>query len=160
METRVYQKEQNVSFIKLIKQSLSDIYSSRFLSRQLAIRDITAQYRQSYFGILWAFISPLTTAIVWIILNLSGTIRITDTGLPYPIYAFSGTLIWSILSEAINSPLTSTTAAKGIMSKINFPKEALLVSGIYKLLFNSAIKILLLVVFLFLFGVAKFFRLG
>lgn len=153
LETRVYQKETTVRFSKLLKASLADIYASRFLSRQLAVRDITAQYRQSYLGILWAFITPLATAIVWIVLNSSGTVQLSDTGIPYPVYAFSGTLIWSIVTESINSPLSSTNAAKGLLTKLNFPKEALVVSGIYKLLFNSAIKVLLLVVFVFAFGV-------
>lgn len=152
MQTRIYQKESNLSPAKLLKESLQDIYSSRFLARQLAERDIKAQYRQSYLGIIWAFITPLATAAVWIFLNMSGTIRITETGIPYPVYAFSGTLLWSIITEAINSPTTSTNAAKGLLSKINFPKEALIISGIYKLLFNSSIKILLLIVFVFLFG--------
>jgi lipopolysaccharide transport system permease protein len=123
------------------------------LARQLAVRDISAQYRQSYLGIVWAFVTPLTTAIVWIFLNKSGTIQLTDTGVPYPVYAFSGTLLWSILTESINSPRNSTNAARGILTKINFPKEALVVSGIYKLLFNSAIKVALLIGFIFLFGV-------
>lgn len=153
MQTRIYQKESNLSPAKLLKESLQDIYSSRFLARQLAERDIKAQYRQSYLGIIWAFITPLATAAVWIFLNMSGTIRITETGIPYPVYAFSGTLLWSIITEAINSPTTSTNAAKGLLSKINFPKEALIISGIYKLLFNSSIKILLLIVFVFLFGI-------
>ena len=123
------------------------------MAKQLATRDIKAQYRQSYLGIIWAFITPLTTALVWVFLNMSGTVKLTDTGIPYPVYAFSGTLLWSIISDSINAPILSTTAAKGILSKINFPKEALLVSGIYKLLFNSSIKIVLLLVFVGLFGV-------
>lgn len=129
------------------------MYNSRFLSRQLAERDIKAQYRQSYLGIIWAFITPLLTAVVWIFLTLSGTIAVTETGIPYPLYVFSGTLIWSILTESINSPSQSTNSARGLLSKINFPKEALIISGIYKLLFNSAVKIVLLVIFVFLFGV-------
>ncbi|GGH46067.1 hypothetical protein IA57_09730 [Mangrovimonas yunxiaonensis] len=153
LETRVYQKENNLRFGKLLRASLTDMVSSRFLATQLAVRDIKAQYRQSYFGILWAFITPLTTAFVWIFLNSTGTIRLTDTGVPYPVYAFSGTLLWSIIKEAINTPISSTNAAKSILTKINFPKEALVVSGIFKLLFNSAIKVLLLVVFIFVFGV-------
>lgn len=153
LETRVYQKENDISIGKLLKESFTDIWNSRFLSRQLAERDIKAQYRQSYLGIIWAFITPLATAAVWVFLNLSGTIRVTDTGIPYPVYAFSGTLLWSIIREAINSPTASTNSAKGLMSKINFPKEALIISGIYKLLFNSFIKILLLLVFVFLFGI-------
>nr|WP_321223001.1 ABC transporter permease [uncultured Psychroserpens sp.] len=153
LETRIYQKKRTIKFGALLKASLSDMYHSRFLARQLAERDIKAQYRQSYLGIVWAFIMPLATAIVWIVLNSSGTIALSDTGIPYPVYAFSGTLIWSIVVAAINSPLQSTNAARGILTKINFPKEALLVSGVYKLLFDSFIKIILLVLFVFIYGV-------
>ncbi len=153
METRIYQKQNTVTILKLFKESVKDIVSSRFLAKQLAVRDIKAQYRQSFLGIIWAFVTPLTTAFVWIFLNGTGTVKITDTGVPYPVYAFSGTLLWSIIVDAINSPTQSTNAAKGIMSKINFPKEALIISGIYKLLFNSSVKILLLVVFVFFYGV-------
>ncbi|MFT4801158.1 MAG: lipopolysaccharide transport system permease protein, partial [Flavobacteriaceae bacterium] len=153
LETRVYQKQNNTKIAKLFKESFHDIISSRFLAKQLAVRDIKAQYRQSYLGIIWAFVTPLTTAFVWIFLNATGTIQLTDTGVPYPVYAFSGTLLWSIIKDAINSPLSSTNGAKGIMSKINFPKEALIVSGIYKLLFNSSVKIILLVVFVFFYGI-------
>ena len=153
METKIYQKENHLSIGKLLKASLADLYRSRFLARQLAVRDIKAQYRQSFLGILWAFATPITTAFVWIFLNSSGTIRLTDTGIPYPVYAFTGTLLWSIMTESINSPINATNSARSILSKINFPKEALIVSGIYKLLFNSSIKILLLLVFLPVFGV-------
>lgn len=153
LETRVYQKENRLSLVKHLKESLGDIYSSRFLARQLAERDIKAQYRQSYFGIIWAFITPLATSAVWIFLTLSGTIQVTETGIPYPLFVFSGTLIWSIITESINSPARSTNGARGIMNKINFPKEALIISGLYKLLFNSSVKIVLLLAFIFLFGV-------
>lgn len=153
LETKIYQKENNSNIMKLLKESFSDMISSRFLAKQMAMRDIKAQYRQSYLGIIWAFITPLTTAFVWIILNKTGTITLTDTGIPYPVYAFSGTLLWSIITESINSPMSNTNGARGILSKINFPKEALLVSGVYKLLFNSAIKIVLLLLFLGVFGV-------
>jgi len=153
LEIRVYQKKNTAKIGKLFKESISDIYSSRFLAKQLAVRDIKAQYRQSYLGIIWAFVTPLTTAFVWIFLNETGTIKLTDTGVPYPVYAFSGTLLWSIIKDSINAPTASTNGAKGIMSKINFPKEALIISGIYKLLFNSSVKIVLLIVFVFFYGI-------
>ncbi|MBT0608436.1 ABC transporter permease [Aequorivita echinoideorum] len=153
LETKIYQKENNLKLGKLVKESLGDMYRSRFLARQLATRDIKAQYRQSYLGIIWAFLTPLATAAVWIFLNKSGTIQITDTGIPYPVYAFSGTLLWSIITESLNAPTASTKGAGGIISKINFPKEALIVSGIYKMLFNSSVKIILLLAFIFLYGV-------
>lgn len=153
LETKIYQKENNLRLGKLIKESLSDIYGSRFLAKQLAVRDIQSQYRQSYLGMIWAVVTPLATAAIWIFLNSSGTLRISDTGIPYPVYAFSGTLLWSIITESINSPMSSTNGARGILSKINFPKEALITSGIYKLLFNSSIKIALLIIFVFAYGI-------
>ena len=131
------------------RATITEFVGSHFLALHLAKRDISAQYRQSYLGIVWLFITPLATAGVWIFLNASGTIALTDTGIPYPVYAFSGTLIWSIIIEAINSPTAATNAARGIISKINFPKEALILSGIYKLCFNSMVKIILLLLFVF-----------
>ena len=153
LDIKVYQKGNNSSIVQLLKASLNDIYTSRFLAKQLAIRDIKAQYRQSYLGIVWAFITPLSTALVWIILNNSGTVKVTDTGVPYPVFVFSGTLLWSIITESINLPMSSTNAAKGILSKINFPKEALILSGVYKMLSNSALKIALLLFFIGVYGV-------
>ena len=152
-QTKIYQKEHSKGVLSYLKDSLNDIYNSRFLAKQLAVRDIKAQYRQSYFGILWAFVTPLTTAFVWVFLSLTGTIKLTDTGVPYPLFAFAGTLIWSMFKDAINAPIQNTNAAKGIISKINFPKEALIVSGVYKLLFNSSVKFVMLFGFLLFFGV-------
>ena len=40
-----------------------------------------------------------------------------------------------------------------MLAKINFPREALMVSGIYKVLFNGAIKIALLLAALMILGV-------
>ncbi|KAF2510797.1 ABC transporter permease [Flavobacterium zhairuonense] len=153
LKTTVYQKANNKKIGKLVRESLQDIYNSRFLAKQLAVRDIKAQYRQSFLGILWAFITPLSTALIWIILSKSGAVQLTDTGVPYPVFVFSGTLLWSIIIESINAPMANTNAARGILSKINFPKEALILSGVYKLISNSFAKILLLLFFLIVYGV-------
>lgn len=153
LKTTVYQKTNNKKIGKLLRESLSDMYSSRFLAKQLAVRDIKAQYRQSFLGILWAFITPLSTALVWIILSKSGTVQLTHTGVPYPVFVFSGTLLWSIIIESINAPMANTNGARGILSKINFPKEALILSGVYKLISNSFVKIIVLLVFLIVYGI-------
>ncbi|KJD33388.1 hypothetical protein PK35_05890 [Tamlana nanhaiensis] len=153
METRIYKKENSLSFLKILKESLNDVFGARFLARQLAERDIKAQYRQSYLGVIWVFIMPITTAIVWIFLSSSGTVQLSDTGISYPVYVFSGTLIWSIFKEALTMPTASTNGARGLLSKINFPKEALILSGIYKMIFNSVFKIGLLFILMLIYKV-------
>ncbi len=80
-------------FAKHLKESLADIYKSRFLAKQLAVKDIKAQYRQSYLRILWAFIAPFIPLHCMDFLSHTGTIRLTDTGVPYAVLAFSVTLM-------------------------------------------------------------------
>ncbi len=138
---------------KMLRDMFKDIIASRELAWRLAVRDIRAQYRQAYLGIFWAFIGPLVGAITWIFLSGSGIISVGKTALPYPIYVFAGTVLWSILTDSLNSPLKETTAGRSMLSKLNFPREAILVAGIYKILFNSGIKVALLLVAIMLFGI-------
>jgi len=130
-----------------------DVYSGRNLALRLAIRDIKAQYRQAFLGILWALILPLANTATWIFLNRTGIVSVGETGLPYPIYVFTGTMLWAVFMDALNAPLVQTISAKPMLAKINFPREALIMSGILQTLFNGSIKIGLVIVVLCLFGI-------
>ncbi len=136
-----------------IREMFVDLFKSRDLAWQLTVRDIKAQYRQSFLGILWAFIMPLATTITWIFLNKTGIVKLAPTGIPYPLYVFSGTLLWSIFMESLNSPLKLSNAAKKTLSKINFPREAIIISGIYQSMFNGIIKITLIITTFLIFGI-------
>ena len=76
-----------------------------------------------------------------------------STTLPYPIYVFTGTMIWAIFMDALNAPLQQSTAAKAMLAKLNFPREALILAGIYQALFNGGIKVIILLVTLVALGV-------
>jgi len=132
---------------RLWRQMRRDLWASRELALRLAVRDIRAQYRQAALGFAWALILPLANTVTWIFLSASKLITVSTTVLPYPVFVFVGTLLWSIFMEAFTSPLQQTSAAKGMLAKINFPPEALIISGVYQTLFNAAIKfgILLLI---------------
>ena len=139
--------------VKMLRAMFSDLLASRELAWRLAVRDISAQYRQAFLGILWAFILPLANTVAWIFLNRSGVVKIAETSLPYPVYVLTGTMLWAIFMDALNAPLQLATAAKPMLAKLNFPREALVVSGIYQTLFNAAIKIVLLLGALIFFGI-------
>jgi len=137
----------------MIRAMFKDLLAGRELAWQLAVRDIRAQYRQTALGLLWAFILPLAHTVTWIFLNASGIVTVRETDLPYPVYVFTGTMLWAIFMDAVNSPLQQTIASKHMLAKINFPREALVVSGIYQTAFNGAIKIVLLLVTLVFMGI-------
>lgn len=153
MEVKVYEQNNVKHWSQLLKETFSNFRASLFLARQLAVRDIKAQYRQSYLGILWAFVNPVTTALVWIFLSGTGIIQLTDTGMPYPVYAFVGTLVWAVLSDSIVATMGTTNSSKGILTKINIPKESLVLLGCYKNLFNTVLKAVLLVVILVMYRI-------
>lgn len=154
LEEKVYTSESRQGgLLALFREMFRDLWKSKDLGFRLANRDIKSMYRQSLLGLFWAFITPLMTAAVWIFLNAAGAVKVGNTPIPYPAYVFSGTLVWAIFSESIMAPITQTQGAKGMMGKINFPKEGLLVSAFYKLSFNALIKILLLVVVILFLGV-------
>ena len=138
---------------KLWREMLNDFWAGRELAWRLAVRDVSAQYRQSALGVLWALINPLTTTAVWLFLSTSRLVQVADTGLPYPVFVFTGTLLWSILIDALNAPLGQVNANKALLAKINFPREALILSGIYQTLFNGAIKLGILLLVLPFLGV-------
>ncbi len=132
---------------QLWNEMVADLWAGRELAWRLAVRDISAQYRQSALGVLWALIIPLANTAVWLFLTGSKVVQVAATPVPYPVFVFTGTLLWSILIDALNAPLQQVNANKALLAKINFPREALIVSGVYQALFNAAIKlgILLLV---------------
>jgi lipopolysaccharide transport system permease protein len=139
--------------LTMAREMFSDLFKGRELAWRLAVRDIRAQYRQAFLGILWAFILPLANTVTWIFLSGAGIVKLGETALPYPVYVFTGTMLWAILMDAMNAPLQQTNQARGMLAKLNFPREALLVSGIYQTLFNAGIKIALLLGALLVMGI-------
>lgn len=133
-------------------QTLKGLSNSHYLAYQLTKRDISAQYRQSVLGLLWAFIIPFANTIVWILLNGSGVVNLSDPEMSYPVYVFTGTMIWAIFLESVNAPLEKTNLNKSILTKVNFKREALLLSGIYQSLFNAGIKVAVMILFVLFMG--------
>jgi len=63
------------------------------------------------------------------------------------------------LMDSINAPMAETNAARSMLAKLNFPREALLLSGVYKTLFHAIIKVGLLLCILPFWGISPGWRL-
>ena len=148
---RIYTPNVDNSIFSIFLEGLKNLYSSHFLAYQIAKRDISAQYRQSFLGLLWSVVLPLSTAAVWIFMKNSNTVSLSDTGIYYPVFVFTGTMAWAILTETIMGTINVTQTMRSTLSKINFPKEALITAGIYKTLFNVFIKLIILSILLIVF---------
>lgn len=153
MKTITYTPESPLRHpLHLVVQMWQDVWNSRMLVKRLVVRDISAQYRQTLLGYLWAVLPPLMTSLVWIFLNYSQVVVVRATDVPYPVFAFAGTTFWQLFMDALNAPLNQINANRSLISKVNFPKEALVLSGMAQVMFSFVIKLVVL------FGILLIFR--
>lgn len=125
-----------------------DARAARVLAWRLFIRDISAQYRQTAFGYLWAALPAVFTALVWFALQAVGIINIKTGNVPYIAYVLTGTIFWQTFLDALNAPLKQVTQNLSMLSRVNFPTEALIASGVAQVLFSFVIKAIVLAVVL------------
>lgn len=131
--------------IQLFREMGQDLLASRELAWRLLVRDISAQYRQSLFGFVWAFLPPIVTAIGLVVAKNVGAVNIAETDIPYPAYVIFSMTMWQTFTEALNGPISALSLAKPMLAKINFPKEAIILSQLGQLFFNFGIKLFLIV---------------
>jgi lipopolysaccharide transport system permease protein len=130
---------------RFVRLMVADLAASRELAWRLFIRDFSAQYRNSVLGYVWVFIPPLVASLPFVYLNWAGVVRIDDTPIPYAAYAIIGTIIWQTFVDALNSPLRTANAARSILTRINFPREAILISGLLQVGISFLVRLALLV---------------
>ena len=154
LEVRTYSSDNAQYNLKeTIKTLWKEFPAAHSLGLRFAERNIRTKYRQSVFGMLWAFLPPLVTAIVWIILNQSHIIKLGDVGAPYPVFVITGMMLWSVFSNSLLMPMQVMQANRGILVKINFPREALVINAFYEIVFNALISMIIIMIFLFIYRV-------
>lgn len=137
-------RSSNHSIINYIRDIVYDMPRSHELGFRLFKRNLKALYRQSLLGYVWAILPPFATAALWVFLRGNNVVRMEETGVSYPVFVLTGTMLWQIFSEAVSAPINQMTQNKSMLTKINIPREGLLLSGVYELFFNIVIKIILL----------------
>jgi lipopolysaccharide transport system permease protein len=84
-------------------------------------RDIKVRYRQTLLGASWAVIKPVATMIVFTVIfgRLAG---MPSNGLPYPVFCFTGLVLWGFFTQAITNASTSVVSNAQLVEKIYFPR--------------------------------------
>lgn len=151
----VYTSESDLRHpLQLFKQMWRDLLASRELAWRLMVRDISAQYRQSFLGIAWAFLPPIILAVGFTLASQANVINVGVTDLPYPAYIVFSTALWQTFVEALNGPVQAVAAAKPMLARVNFPLEAIILAKLGEVFFNFAIKLILIVALFLWFQVS------
>ena len=140
--------------LSLLADIKEDLLSSKELAWQMFYRNISARYRQSALGPLWALIPPVLIAFTSTILRRGGVITADETGIPYPLYVMFATILWQTFAGGIVLPLTAMRTGIQLLRTIRVPVEGLVLAAVYELLFDLGIQLLVLAGVFAVFGVS------
>jgi lipopolysaccharide transport system permease protein len=96
----------------------------------LARRDVSIRYRQSAIGVAWAVLQPVLLAVVFsVFLGLLAKVP-SDHGIPYPVFAVSGLVVWIFFSGALSRAADSAVSSSNLISKVWFPRMVIPVAAV------------------------------
>ncbi len=98
---------------------IAEIKKYRFLLEQLVSRDFKTKYKRSVLGVFWSLLYPLATMLIMNFI-FSNVFKFTVDN--YPIYIFSGLLIWNYFNDVVSQSMMSVITNAQIVRKIYLPK--------------------------------------
>lgn len=105
---------------KKISAFLKDFLEKRSLILDLAVNDFKTKYAGSYLGIIWAFVQPTVTIMVyWFVFQVgfrSGSVQ----DVPFVLWLMAGLVPWFFFNEALNSATSSLLDYSYLVKKVVF----------------------------------------
>ena len=113
-------------------------------------KDIRGKYKGSFLGVLWSFLNPLLSVLVYaIVFPYIMRIKIEN----YLIYLITGIIPWTFFTSAIGMGMTSVLNNANIIKKVYFPRIILPISSVTSCLVNFLISCVIILVFCIFSGV-------
>lgn len=108
------------------KSLLGEIWDRRSLIALFAFNDVKLRYRNSALGFAWTFLEPLLMlSVLYFVFSNIIKNNIED----YPLYLLLGLIVWYMFSRATTIGLSSLTDKSGIIQKVYFRREIIVISS-------------------------------
>lgn len=121
----------------------------RDLLRELVMRDLKAQYKNSILGVAWSLLNPLLQLLVFTFLFRV----VMPLGIPnYGTFAFSGLLAWSWFQLSLMQATGAITAHRELIRRPGFPAAILPAITVTTNLINLLLALPLLLIFILCSG--------
>lgn len=132
--------------------SLREIWAYRELLYFLIWRDIKVRYKQTVLGVAWVVMQPLLTTFVFTVF-LGVLVRVPSDGIAYPLFAFSGLLLWTFFASAVTASSNSIVTNSHLITKVYFPRSIIPVAAVAARLLDFGVAFVILVVMLIYYRV-------
>jgi ABC-type polysaccharide/polyol phosphate export permease len=134
------------------KVDLRELWAYRELIVFLAIRDVKVRYKQAVLGMAWAVLQPLAGALVFTLV-FDRIAKLPSDGIPYPVFAFVGVMVWSYFTASVQTAMSSLVGNVGLVTKVYFPRMAAPIAAMGPGLLDMGISLLILAVLMAVYGV-------
>ena len=81
--------------------NLRELFWYRDLFLILAYRDFRVRYAQTFLGLLWAFLQPAATLLIFTVV-FGKAVKVNTGGVPYPLFAVCGMAAWTYFAFVLN----------------------------------------------------------
>lgn len=115
--------------------SLSEMFHCRKLIFSLAKNDFKTKYVGSLLGMLWAFIRPVITVLVYWFVFQVGLGSQDVNGCPFVLWLITGLVPWFFFSEALSGGTASLLEYQYLVKKIVFKISTIPVVKVFSALF-------------------------
>lgn len=131
--------------------NLKELFDYKDLFYTLSYRDFKVKYAQTFLGILWAFLKPALTLLVFILVFSKG-IEVNTQGIPYSLFAICGISVWTYFSNVMSESGSSIISAQSMVQKIYFPRLIIPLSKALVGLIDLMITLTFLVLLMIFYG--------
>ena len=141
--------------LKLIKAFcffLIDIFHSRHLLIELSKKDFQQRYLGSYLGILWAFIQPAITVIIFWFVFQVGFKSMPVDNFPFILWLVAGMFPWFFFNDSVNGSVGAVLENNYLVKKVVFRVSLLPLVKIVSALWVHLFFIVVLLVMYLIYG--------
>jgi lipopolysaccharide transport system permease protein len=132
----------------LAQLELGEVWQARELLAFFAWRDIVVRYKQTTIGVLWAFLRPFLTMVIFTVV-FGRIAKLPSDGVPYAVFTFTALLPWQFFATAFAETASSVVSNGYMISKIYFPRLILplgsVAVGVVDFLVSFVILILIMI---------------
>jgi ABC-type polysaccharide/polyol phosphate export permease len=139
----------------VFRAMLRGFVTSPYAAYRLTLKDVKGGYARSLFGLLWDLADPLVFGAIFYFLVAGGVLHPGKLEIPYPLFVTYGMLLYQTFTEALLSSMRLFKSSRGLLAHVKIAPETLLLSVFFRCLFNSAFRIVVLLLLTFgLLGVS------
>ena len=135
---------------------LSEIWQNRQIIRRLAVNDFRTRYAGSYLGIIWAFVQPcITILLYWFVFEKglrAGRQAVGNGEVPFLLFLISGLVPWFFFADALPNGTGSLISYDYLVKKVVFKVSILPVVRIIASIFVHLFFIVVAVVIFWAYG--------